>query len=141
MRRLALLMVLLLIFATDAGCGRAPTLRENGGYVLTFHADSPDSGKEEAVATSLSRRLRLSRLPHATVKVGSKGVFVVELPGASETDLKWAMHLIGGGGHLEFRILARPGPDDEVIARAVAEHSGSDSSDFRWLPLNTEKIT
>jgi preprotein translocase subunit SecD len=128
-----------LLFVATTGCSRARTLEKQGGYVIAYQSEVPSEGREPAVVSALSRRLRRMGFRYANVKSESDGTFLIELPGANASDVERAQELISGTGYLEFRVLARRGTDDETIARALADEGVSDT-EWRWVKMDRNKV-
>ena len=121
-RAIALKTVVVLALAVcSAGCSRPPSLDEDGGYVLVFQLESPTTADSPSIVRALRKRLEQTGYSGAAVRMLDDGRFEITLPGADEQKLAMAKRLVSAGGMLEFRILAKRGPDDAIIAEATAE--------------------
>lgn len=128
-----------LVFSAVSGCS-PPTLQQNGGYVVTYHAETSSADDDSWVVKALKRRLKHNGFPYAAVKAESGGNFVIELPATDKEGVERLRQVIDTMGHLEFRILARPGIDDKTIATALNENSPAATPKYRWVKLETERI-
>lgn len=103
------------------GCGRTPPdVRTVGGYVLVYGFEAPDDATAELLVPALRQRLERSGFADASVRLlQEEGQVEISLPGAEGKDVDLAKRVIPATGLLEFRVLAKPGTDDERIAAAL----------------------
>ena len=103
------------------GCGRtSPDVREVGGYVLVYGFEASDEATAQLLVPALRERLKRSGFADASVRLlPQDGQVEISLPGAEGKDVELAKRVIPATGLLEFRVLAKPGMDDALIAAAL----------------------
>jgi preprotein translocase subunit SecD len=125
------------------GCGRTPSLEQDGGYEVTYSAPAEAKDESAAMVAALKGRLRSFGIRGANVRSEEGGKYVIELPGADESELAEVQKIVGSAGHLGLQIVAERGVHDAQIEAAQAADGATDEAadrSWRWVHLDADKV-
>lgn len=135
--------LLLALIVVVGGCGRKPTLDQDGGYVLTYRAPAEAKHETAAMVAALKDRLRSFRIQDVSVHSEADGKYAIELPGADEAKLAQVQKIVGSSGHLSLQIVAERGQHDAQIKAAQAVDNSvveAEDKSWRWVHLQADKL-